>query len=82
MRDLRILALPVLALLAGLVLAPGAAPAEATVMALPHGTRPVNVNIGFNSQIQQYNDPGAPPLTFNGNATFAISLKDEVAGAE
>jgi hypothetical protein len=51
MRDLRFLALPAMALLAGLVLAPGAAPAEATIMALPHGTRPVNVSVGFNTQV-------------------------------
>ncbi len=128
MRIFRFLALPAMVLLAGLVLAPGAAPAEATIMALPHGSRPVNVNIGFNtqvtladlseetlaaaqragreyvyrlgreecallkaiiaktcrltnlninSQIQQYDNPGAPLLYINGNATFTISLKDE-----
>jgi hypothetical protein len=50
MRIYRFFALPVMALLAGLVLAPGAAPAEATIMALPHGSQPVNVNVGFNTQ--------------------------------
>ncbi len=51
MRILRFLALPALALLAGLTLAPGAAAAEATIMALAHGTRPVNVSVGFNTQV-------------------------------
>jgi hypothetical protein len=133
MRDLRFLALPAMALLAGLVLAPGAAPAEATIMALNLGTQPVNVSVGFNTQIplpdlseealaaaqkagreyvyrlgrdecaflkaviaktcrltslnistqiQQHNNPGAPLLYINGNATFTISLKDDADGAE
>ncbi len=43
MRRLRIFALPAVVLLAGLALAPGAAPAEATIMALNLGTQPVNV---------------------------------------
>ncbi len=51
MRKFRILALPAMALLGGLVLAPGAAPAEATIMALAHGSQPVNVNVGFNTQV-------------------------------
>ncbi len=51
MRDLRIFALPAMALLAGLALAPGAAPAEATIMALNLGTQPVNVSVGFNTQV-------------------------------
>ena len=131
MRSLRIFALPVMALLAGLSLAPGAAPAEASIMALPHGTQPVNVSVGFNTQvpladlseetlaaaqkagreyvyrlgrdecallkaviaktcrltnlnintqIQQHNNPGAPLLYINGNATFTISLKDDAGG--
>ncbi len=130
---LRIFALPAMALLAGLALAPGAAPAEASIMALPHGTQPVNVSVGFNTQIplpdmseatlaaaqragreyvyrlgrdecalleaviaktcrltnlnintqiQQHNNPGAPLLYINGNATFTISLKDDADGAE
>ena len=132
MRFLRIFALPamaVLAGLAGLTLAPGAAPAEASILALPHGTQPVNVSVGFNTQmplpdlsadtlaaaqqagreyvyrlgrdecallkeiiaktcrltnlnintqIQQHNNP--PQLYINGNATFAISLKDAGGG--
>ncbi len=133
MRILRILALPAMALLTGLALAPGAAPAEASILALPHGTQPVNVSVGFNTQvplpdlseealaaaqkagreyvyrlgrdecallmeiiaktcrltnlnintqIQQHNNPGAPLLYINGNATFTISLKDEGAGGD
>ena len=131
MRNLRLLALPALALLAGLSLGPAAAPAEASIMALPHGTQPVNVSVGFNTQvplpdlseetlaaaqkagreyvyrlgrdecallkaviaktcrltnlnintqIQQHNNPGAPLLYINGNATFTISLKDAAEG--
>ena len=131
MRMLRFFALPAMALLAGLALAPGTAPAEASIMALPHGTQPVNVSVGFNTQvplpdlsedtlaaaqkagreyvyrlgrdecallkeiiaktcrltnlnintqIQQHNNPGAPLLYINGNATFTISLKDEEEG--
>ncbi len=133
MRRLRIFALPAVVLLAGLALAPGAAPAEATIMALNLGTQPVNVSVGFNTQIplpdlseetlaaaqkagreyvyrlgrdecallkaviaktcrltnlnintqiQQHNNPGAPLLYINGNATFTISLKDLASGAE
>ena len=52
MRDLRNFALPVVALLAGLVLAPGAAVAEASIMApFPGGAQPVNVSVGFNTQV-------------------------------
>ncbi len=131
MRMLRIFALPAMALLAGLAFAPGAAPAKASIMALPHGTQSVNVSVGFNTQvpladlsdealaaaqragreyvyrlgrdecallmeiiaktcrltnlnintqIQQHNNPGAPLLYINGNATFTISLKDEEEG--
>ncbi len=131
MRRLRMLALPAMALLAGLALAPGTAPAKASILALPHGTQPVNVSVGFNTQvllpdlsadtlaaaqkagreyiyslgrdecallkeiiaktcrltnlnintqIQQHNNPGAPLLYINGNATFTISLKDAGGG--
>ncbi len=131
MRILRIFALPTVALFAGLALAPGMAPAEASIMALPLGTQPVNVSVGFNTQIplpdmsedtlaaaqkagreyvyrlgrdecallkeiiaktcrltnlnintqiQQHNNPGAPLLYINGNATFTISLKDAAEG--
>ncbi len=51
MRILRFLALPALALLAGLALGPAAAPAKASILALPHGTQPVNVSVGFNTQV-------------------------------
>ncbi len=52
MRELRILALPAVALLAGLMLAPGLAPAKASIMApFPGGGQPVNVNVGFNTQV-------------------------------
>jgi hypothetical protein len=51
MRDLRIFALPAVALLGALTFAPGAAPAEATIMALGHGAQPVNVSVGFNTQV-------------------------------
>ena len=51
MRILRFLALPALALLAGLSLGPAAAPAKASILALPHGTQPVNVSVGFNTQV-------------------------------
>jgi hypothetical protein len=39
------------ALLAGLILAPGPAPARASIVALPHGAHPVNVNVSFNTQV-------------------------------
>ena len=52
MRDLRIFVLPAVALLAALVLAPGAAPAEASVLApFPDGGQPVNVSVGFSTQV-------------------------------
>lgn len=52
MRDLRFLALPVVALLGGLMLAPGTVPAKASIMApFPGGAQPVNVNVGFNTQV-------------------------------
>jgi hypothetical protein len=51
MRGLRNFALPVAALLAGLVLAPGAAPAEASIMAPFDGGQPVNVSVGFSTQV-------------------------------
>ncbi len=51
MRDLRIFALPVVALLAGLVLSPGVAPAEASIMAPFDGGQPVNVSVGFSTQV-------------------------------
>ena len=51
MRDFRNIALPAVALLAGLVLAPGAAPAEASIMAPFDGGQPVNVSVGFNTQV-------------------------------
>ncbi len=49
MRALRFFALPALALFAGLALAPAAAPAEASILALTHGGQPVNVSVGFNT---------------------------------
>lgn len=48
---LRFLALPAVVLLAGLTLAPGAGASKASIMALPHGARPVNVSVGFNTQM-------------------------------
>lgn len=51
MRDLRIFALPVVAVLAALVLAPGAVPAEASIMAPFDGSQSVNVSVGFNTQV-------------------------------
>ncbi len=51
MRALRFFALPALALFAGLTLAPAAAPAEASILALTHGGQPVNVSVGFNTQV-------------------------------
>ena len=50
MRNSRIIALPAVALLAGLAFAPGAAPAEASIMTpFPEGQQPVNVNVAFNT---------------------------------
>ncbi len=51
MWDLRNFALPVVALLAALVLAPGAAVAEASIMAPFDGGQPVNVSVGFSTQV-------------------------------
>ena len=51
MRDLRNFALPAVALLAGLMLAPGAGPAEASILAPFDGGQPVNVSVGFNTQV-------------------------------
>ncbi len=51
MRAFRFFALPALALFAGLALAPAAAPAEASILALTHGGQPVNVSVGFNTQV-------------------------------
>ncbi len=52
MRDLRLFALPAMALLAGLAFAPGAAPAEASIMApFSESQQPVSVNVGFNTQV-------------------------------
>ncbi len=45
---------------------------------LPKTCRLTNLNI--NTQIQQHNTAQPPRLHINGNATFTISLKDEVAG--
>ncbi len=42
-------ALPALALIAGLALAPASASAEASILALPYGGQPVNVSVGFNT---------------------------------
>ncbi len=52
MRDLRIFALPAVALLGALTFAPGAAPARASIMTpFPQGGQPVNVNVGFSTQV-------------------------------
>jgi len=51
MRDLRILALPVVALLAGITLAPAVALAESSVVALIPVGRPVTVDVGFNAEV-------------------------------
>jgi hypothetical protein len=57
MRNLRNLALPAVALLAGLTLAPGAAVAvavavaETSVVALFPAGQPVTVNVGFNAEV-------------------------------
>ena len=44
-------ALAALALFAGLTLAPAAASAEASILALTHGGQPVNVSVAFNTQV-------------------------------
>ena len=52
MRAMRFIALPALALLAGLALGPAAAPAKASIMApFPEGSQPVNVSVGFNTRV-------------------------------
>ena len=51
MWDFRDLGLPAVALLAALVLAPGAAPAEASILAPFDGSQPVSVSVGFNTQV-------------------------------
>ncbi len=51
MWDLRNFALPVVALLAALTLAPGATVAEASIMAPFDGSQPVNVSVGFSTQV-------------------------------
>ena len=51
MRILRIFALPAMALLAGLALAPAAAPAEASIVAPFQGSQPLNVSVAFNTQM-------------------------------
>ncbi len=51
MRGFRFFVLPALALIAGLSLAPAAAPAEASFLAPPFGGQPVNVSVGFNTQV-------------------------------
>ncbi len=53
MRNLRLFALPglALALLAGLSLAAGAAPARASFLVPAHSALPVNVSVGFNTQV-------------------------------
>ena len=67
MRDLRIFALPVVALLAVLLLAPGAGAAKASIVApFPGGAQPVNVNVGFSTQV---------PLPDLDEATLAAAQK-------
>lgn len=51
MRILRNFSLPAMALLAALLLAPGAGPAEASILAPFDGAQPVNVSVGFNTQV-------------------------------
>ncbi len=52
MRISRIFALPAVALMIGLMFAPGAAPAEASIMRpFPEGSQPVNVSVGFSTQV-------------------------------
>ena len=66
MRGFRFLALPALALLAGVSLGPAAASAEASILALTHGGQPVNVSVGFNTQV---------PLPDLSEATLAAAQK-------
>ncbi len=51
MWDLRIIALPVVALLGGLALPPGASSAQTPVTTLYNGGQPVTVIVGFNTEI-------------------------------
>ncbi len=55
MRGLRFFARPralaALALIVGLTLAPAAAPAETSILALTHGGQPVSVSVAFNTQV-------------------------------
>ncbi len=51
MRDLRNFALPMAALLAGLVLTPAAALADTIITGLNHSDQPVTVNVGFNAEV-------------------------------
>ncbi len=67
MRDLRRFALPAVALLAVLTLAPGAVPAKASIMApFPGGSQPVNVSVGFSTQV---------PLPDQDEATLAAAQR-------
>ena len=66
MRNLRNIALPVVALLAGLVLAPGATLAQASVVALFSEGQPVTVNVGFNAEV---------PLADPSNAKLAATQR-------
>ncbi len=68
MRNFRLLALPglALALLAGLSLAAGAAPARASILAPAYGGQPVNVSVGFNTQV---------PLPDLSQETLAVAQK-------
>ncbi len=59
-------ALAALALLAGVSLGPAAASAEASILALTHGGQPVNVSVGFNTQV---------PLPDLSEATIAAAQK-------
>ena len=68
MRNFRLLALPgpALVLLAGLSLAAGAAPAGASILAPVNSAQPVNVSVGFNTQV---------PLTDLSQETLAAAQK-------
>ncbi len=59
-------AMAALALIAGLALAPAAASAEASILALTHGGQPVNVSVAFNTQM---------PLPDLSEATLAAAQK-------
>ncbi len=66
MRALRFFPLPALALIAGLALAPAAAPAETSVLAPFPGGQPVSVSVAFNIQV---------PLPDLSEATLAAAQK-------